>query len=61
MVMAHNLAASIELLTAAIQAIPSDRLGQSDAERLAASLDTSFDVLRQIPAAAQTHFATVLA
>jgi hypothetical protein len=48
MVMAHNLAASIELLAAGIQAIPSDQLGQSGAERSAGSLDTSFDVLRQI-------------
>jgi hypothetical protein len=48
MVMAQDLAASIELLAAAIQAIPGDQLGQSDAGRLVASLDASFDALRQI-------------
>jgi hypothetical protein len=47
-VMAHDLAASVELLAAAIEAIPADRLNQSDAERLVASLDASFDALRRI-------------
>jgi hypothetical protein len=48
LVMAQDLGTSIELLAAAIQAIPSDRLGQSERERLVASLDASFDALRQI-------------
>jgi hypothetical protein len=47
-VMAQDLGASVELLAAAIQAIPSDQLGQSERERLVASLDASFDALRQI-------------
>jgi hypothetical protein len=47
-VMAQDLATSVELLSAAIQAIPSDRLDQSDAKRLVASLDASFEALRQI-------------
>jgi hypothetical protein len=45
---AQDLATSIELLSAAIQAIPTDRLNQSEAERLVASLDTSFEALRRI-------------
>jgi hypothetical protein len=36
MVMAHDLATSVELLSAAIEAIPADRLNPSDAERLLA-------------------------
>jgi hypothetical protein len=40
-VMAQDLATSVELISAAIQAIPSDRLDQSDAKRLVASLDAS--------------------
>jgi hypothetical protein len=48
MVMAQDLATSVELLSAAIQAIPSNRLDQSDAVRLVASLDASFEALRQI-------------
>jgi hypothetical protein len=47
-VMAQDLATSVELLAAAIEAIPPDRLDQLDGERLIASLDTSFDVLRRI-------------
>ena len=47
-VMAHDLATSIEMLSAAIDAIPTDGLDQSDAERLHSSLDASFEALRQI-------------
>jgi hypothetical protein len=46
--MAHDLATSIEMLSAAIDAIPTDGLDQSDAERLHSSLDASFEALRQI-------------
>jgi hypothetical protein len=48
MVMAQDLAESVELLAAAIQAIPTDGLHQSDAERLVASIDASFEALRLI-------------
>jgi hypothetical protein len=48
MVMAQDLAASVELLSAAIEAVPADRLDRSDAERLVASLDASFETLRRI-------------
>jgi hypothetical protein len=47
-VMAQDLAISIELLSAAIEAIPADRLNPSDAGRLITPLDASFDALRQI-------------
>jgi hypothetical protein len=47
-VMAQDLAASVELLSAAIEAIPSDRLNPSDTKRLVASLDASFEALRRI-------------
>jgi hypothetical protein len=47
-VMAQDLATSVELLSAAIQAIPSDRLNHADVERLVASLDASLEALRQI-------------
>jgi hypothetical protein len=47
-VMAQDLAASVELLSAAIAAIPADRLNQSDAERLVASLNASVEAMRQI-------------
>jgi hypothetical protein len=47
-VMAQDLAASVELLSAAIAAIPADRLNQSDAERLVASLKASVEAMRQI-------------
>ena len=39
---------SVQLLSGAIEAIPAERLNPSDAERLAASLDASFEALRQI-------------
>jgi len=48
MIMARDLATSVELLAAATQAIPTDWLDQSNAERLVASLDASFEALRQI-------------
>jgi hypothetical protein len=47
-VMAQELAASVELLAAAIQAIPFDRLGQSDAKRLAIAIERPLEILRQI-------------
>jgi hypothetical protein len=47
-VMAQDLATTIELLAAAIQAIPADLLNSSEVERLVASLDASFEALRQI-------------
>ena len=47
-VIAEDPAASVELLSAAVQAIPTDRLGPSEYERLVASLDASFEALRQI-------------
>jgi hypothetical protein len=47
-VVAEDLAAFLELLSAAIEAIPADRLNQSDAERFVASLDASLDALRRI-------------
>jgi len=37
--MAQDLATSVELLTAAIEAIPADQLGQADSARLVASLN----------------------
>jgi hypothetical protein len=46
--LAQDLAASVELLSVAIGAIPADQLDQSDAERLVASMDTSFDAPRRI-------------
>jgi hypothetical protein len=48
MVMAEDLVAAVELMAAAIEAIPTDQLDQSGAEQLVASLDASFDVLRQV-------------
>jgi hypothetical protein len=47
-VMAQELATSVELLAAAIQAIPFDRLGQSDAKRLAIAIERPLEILRQI-------------
>jgi hypothetical protein len=44
---AQDLAASVELLAAAIEAIPTDLLDQSDAERLVASLEGSLAALRR--------------
>jgi hypothetical protein len=44
--MAQDLATSVELLTAAIQAIPTDRLDQPGTEGLLAALDASFEALR---------------
>jgi hypothetical protein len=46
--MAQDLASSVELLSAAIQATPTDRLERPDAERLSSSLDASFEILRQV-------------
>jgi hypothetical protein len=48
MTMAKDLAISVELLSAAIEAIPADRLNLAEAEKLVASLDASFDVLQRI-------------
>ena len=47
-VMAQELAPSVELLAAAIQAIPLDRLGRSDAKRLAIAIERPLETLRQI-------------
>jgi hypothetical protein len=47
-VMAQDLATTVELLSAAIQATPADLLNPSEAERLVTSLDASFEALRQI-------------
>ena len=47
-VMAQELATSVELLAAAIQAIPLDRLGQSDAKRLGIAIERPLEILRQI-------------
>ena len=46
--MAQDLATTVELLSAAIQAVPTAHLDQSDAQKLVASLDASFEVLRQV-------------
>jgi hypothetical protein len=46
--MAQDLATSVELLSAAIEAIPADRLNRAEGEELVASLDASFDVLQRI-------------
>jgi hypothetical protein len=48
MVMAQDLATSVELLSAVSKRSQSDRLGPSEAERLVASLDASFEALRRI-------------
>jgi hypothetical protein len=48
LVMAQDLATSVELLAAAIEAIADDRHDGTDAERLLASLDASFEALRHI-------------
>ena len=45
--MDRDLATSVEMPSAAIDAIPTDGLDQSDAERLLSSLDASFEALRQ--------------
>jgi hypothetical protein len=47
-VMAQELATSVELLAVAIQAIPLDRLGQSDAKRLAIAIERPLEILRQV-------------
>jgi hypothetical protein len=47
-VIAQELAASIEFLSAAIEAIPADRLDQSEAERLVAPIEASLSALRGI-------------
>jgi hypothetical protein len=47
-VMAQDLGRAVELLAAAIQAIPADLLNSSEVERLVASLDASFEAFRQI-------------
>jgi hypothetical protein len=47
-VMAQELATSVELLAVAIQAIPLDRLGQSDAKQLAIAIERPIEILRQI-------------
>ena len=48
LVIAQDLATTVELLSAAIQAIPAELLNTSEAERLVESLDASFEALRQI-------------
>jgi hypothetical protein len=45
MAIAQDLATSVELLSAAIEAIPRDRLNHSDVEQLVESLDATFEVL----------------
>jgi hypothetical protein len=47
-VMAQELATTVEVLSAAIHAISVNLLNPSEAERLLASLDASFEALRQI-------------
>jgi hypothetical protein len=47
-VMVQELATSVELLAAAIQAIPLDRLGQSDVEPLVIAIERPLEILRQI-------------
>ena len=47
-VMAQDLAASVEVLSADIQAVPTNRLDGSEAERLTASIDASLEALRRI-------------
>jgi hypothetical protein len=46
--MAQELATSVELLAVAIQAIPLDRLGQSDAKQLAIDIERPLEIVRQI-------------
>jgi hypothetical protein len=48
LVMAQDLATTVELLSAAIQATPADLLNPSETERLLVSLDAAFEALRQI-------------
>jgi hypothetical protein len=47
-VMALDLATSVELLPAAIEAIPTDRLEQRDGQRLVASVEASLEGLRRL-------------
>jgi hypothetical protein len=47
-VMARDLAEAVELLCAAVEAIPIDPLDQIEVERLVASIDASINALRQI-------------
>jgi hypothetical protein len=47
-VMAQDLATSVELLSAAIEATPTDRLDRSDTDRLVASIEASVAALRRI-------------
>jgi hypothetical protein len=47
-VMAQELATSVELLAAAIQATPLDRPGQSDAKPLVITIERPIEILRQI-------------
>jgi hypothetical protein len=42
-VMARDLATSVELLSAAIEVVPSDRLDRSEAERLVASIEAPLE------------------
>jgi hypothetical protein len=58
MVMAQDLAASVELLAAAIQAIPSDQLRQSEREGLVACLDASLGALRRLRSHLRREVAT---
>ena len=48
MVMAKDLASSVELLSAAIEALSIDRLQSQDAQRLLASVEASLNDLRRI-------------
>ena len=66
-VMAQDLATSVEVLVAAIQAKPTDHLDQSSAERLATSVDApleafeAFDVIsRRAQSDQQLHIRTVI-
>jgi len=47
-VIAKDLATSVEVLTAAIQAMPTDRLDRSATERLVVSVEASLDGMRRI-------------
>jgi hypothetical protein len=47
-VMAQDLAVSVELMSGALQAVPINSIDRSDIDRLVASLDASFEVLRKI-------------
>jgi hypothetical protein len=47
-IMAQDLATTVEPLSTAIQAVPTDRLDRSEAKRLATSIEASLASLRRL-------------